>query len=264
MSFETLRFALLLCVTFVLGCDSRPEYRSPDPQLLATDVYVNVAQHSLVLPFIALEDHAPGEASFSLDRAADWKRAAARRTTLLRETRDRRNPLSLDAISVAMYPYGATDFDRSAAQLCPRLSRYWARAVCNDSQYSIRHVLPRSRFKLVDLGRFRLDDPNTPINCLPDRTRATVPSASGLTVLLCPALVYGGDEDEFHVAAMRIDSDLGAMWTVWRNDPGGESAEEMAVREGKAITLFVEAALGDREDYTRLLEGMQTLRRPEP
>lgn len=262
MSSETLRFALLLTMAFFVGCNNRPAYRSPDPRLLATDVHVKVAEHSLVIPFVALGDHAPGEASFSLDRAVDWERTAAMRTALLRETRDRRNPLPQDAVSLRVYPYGATDFDRSAAQLCPLLTRQWARSVCNDSPYSIRHVLPRNRFKLVDLRRLRLDDPRGPANCLRDRTRAKLPSASKLAVLLCPALVFGGDEDEFHVAVIRIDGNLGALRTVWRNDPTGETAEEMAIREGMAITLFVEAALGDREDFPKLVGVMQTLRRP--
>jgi hypothetical protein len=135
--------------------------------------------------------------------------------------------------------------------------------VCNDSPYTIRHALPRNRFKLVDFGRMRLDDPRGPANCIRDRTRATLPSAAKLAVLVCPALVFGGDEDEFHIAAIRIDGNLGALWTVWRNGPSGETAEEMAIREGKAITLFVEAALGDREDFPKLVRVMQPLRRPE-
>ena len=65
MSSETLRFAFLLCMTFFVGCNNRPAYRSPDPRLLATDVHIKVAEHSLVIPFVALVDHAPGQASWT-------------------------------------------------------------------------------------------------------------------------------------------------------------------------------------------------------
>lgn len=253
----------LICVIFLGGCGGRTSYRPQDLQLLATDVHVAVAQHSLVLPFVALGDHAPGRMSFSLDRAADWERAAERRIAFLRDTRDPTRPLELDLVSIVVYPYGTTDFDSAADQLCTTFSRQWARSVCNDASYVIRRALPPNRFKLIDLAWLRLDDPRGPANCRRDRKRRALPSIPGRAKLVCPALVYGGDEDEFHVAVVRIDGNLGAMWTVWRTGQGGESAEAMAAREGKAIALFVDEALGEREDYPKLVQGMSALQRPQ-
>lgn len=265
MSFATPRLmpTLLFCIAALgMGCGGRPENRSPDLQLLATDVHVDVAQHTLVLPFVALADHAAGGASFSLNRKADAKHAAERNAALLRETRDHRRPLALDVVSVTVHSYGASDFDSRRIRLCPRLSRRWARSVCDDPFGFVRRALPPGRFKLVDLARLRLDDPRGPANCLRDREHATLPSVPGRGVIVCPALVYGGDEDEFHTAAVRIDGDLGAIWTVWRNGQNGESAEAMAAREGNAIALFVETALGEREDYPKLERRMRPLMRP--
>jgi hypothetical protein len=265
MPFATprLRSTLLLClVALPVGCGSRPEHRPPDLQLLSTDVHVAVAQHALVLPFVALEDHAAGRMSFSLDRKADAERAAEQRTVFLNQTRDRNHPLALDLVSVTVHTYGASDFGGGRGQLCPRLSRQWARAVCDDALDATQRALPHNRFKLVDLARVRLDDPRGPANCLQDRKHHAVPSVPGRGVIVCPALVCGGDEDEFHTAIVRIDGDLGALWVVWRDGHGGESAEAMAAREGNAIALFVEAALGDREDYPKLRQGMRALQRP--
>jgi hypothetical protein len=252
---------VLLCVAILGGCDRLPSPRPPDPQLLATDVHIAVAGHSLVLPFVALEDHALGEKSFTLDTAAEWKRTAATRAALLRDTRDPAHPLALDVVTVAVHIYDHAAYDRSAGQLCSRFSRLWARAICEDSPEVIRRALPR-RFTLVDLSRLRLEDPRGPANCLRDRKRGALPSVLGLAALACPALVYGGDEDEFHTAVVRIDGELGAVWTVWRNGQGGESAEAMAVRQGQAITLFVETALGEWEDYPRLTWSMRPLQDP--
>jgi len=81
-------------------------------------------------------------------------------------------------------------------------------------------------------------------------------------MIMCPALVFGGDEDEFHTAVLRIDGNLGAVWTVWRGGRNGESAEAMAEREGRAIKLFVETALGEHEDYLKLQQGMADLLPP--
>lgn len=265
MPFATprLRSRLLFCVVALLeGCGSGSERRSPDVQMLATDVHVTVAQHALVLPFVALEDHAAGRMSFSLNRKADAERAAEQRTAFLLQTRDHRRPLALDLVSVTVHTYGASDFDSGRGQLCARLSRQWARSVCDDSSDVIQRALPPNRFKLVNLARLRLGDPRGPANCIHNRKHEAAPSVRGRGVIVCPAQVYGGDEDEFHIAVVRIDGDLGAMWVVWRNGLGGESAEAMAEREGSAIALFVEAALGDREDYPRLRQSMRALQRP--
>jgi hypothetical protein len=69
-----------------------------------------------------------------------------------------------------------------------------------------QRALPHNRFKLVDLARVRLDDPRGPANCIQDRKHHAVPSVPGRGVIVCPALVYGGDEDEFHTAIVRIEA----------------------------------------------------------
>ena len=80
--------------------------------------------------------------------------------------------------------------------------------------------------------------------------------------MVCEALVYGGDEDEFHHSVVRIDGELGALWIVWRNGQNGEMAEAMTEREGRAIVAFVQYALGGRENFPALHQIMCSLRRP--
>lgn len=259
---QSLRSTLLLCIAALLGgCGSRSEHRAPDLQLLATDVYVSVAQQTLVLPFVALKDHAFGGVSFSLNRKADSERAAKRRAEFLRDTRDPRHPLVLDLVSVDIYSYGASEFDNGRGQLCTRLSRQWARSMC-DGSGGIRFALPSNGFKLVNLAQLRLDAPNGPANCLRDRKQNALPSVPGHGATVCPAQVFGGDEDQYQTAIVRINGDLGAMWTVWGKGQSGESAQAMAERQGNAITLFVETALGDREDYPKLERGTLALKQP--
>ena len=68
--------------------------------------------------------------------------------------------------SVTVHTYGASDFGGGRGQLCPRLSRQWARSVCDDALDATQRALPHNRFKLVDLARVQLDDPRGPANCL--------------------------------------------------------------------------------------------------
>lgn len=257
------RAAFSLGVGMVMGgCGSRHEPRPLDVELLATDVYVAVAQQSLVLPFAAMGDPVSGGMSFSLNRKADAKRAVERRTAFLRETRNPRSPLALDLVSIRLYAYGASDFHADGGQLCLQLSRHWARAVCDGSLGPIRRALPHNGFKLLDLAQLRPDEPHGPANCLDGGKRNPPPVVPGRGMIMCPALVFGGDEDEFHTAVLRIDGNLGAVWTVWRGGRNGESAEAMAEREGRAIKLFVETALGEHEDYLKLQQGMADLLPP--
>ena len=80
--------------------------------------------------------------------------------------------------------------------------------------------------------------------------------------MVCEALVYGGDKDEFHYAVVRIDGELAALWIVWRNGQNGETAEGMTQREGQAILAFVHYALGKQESFPALHGIMCSLRRP--
>ncbi|MBD9437220.1 hypothetical protein IB223_14040 [Pseudoxanthomonas sp. PXM03] len=255
----------MLCCMLLLGAASlvvscRPS-RSLDVRELATDVYIQVARQDLVLPLIAMADHASSGYSFSLDRKGDAANAARLREERLARMRDPNNPLALDQVSITVRRYGASDFNSEFPKLCPLLTRQWARAACEGQDDATPAALPGNRFTLVDLGQLAHQDNWGGHTCLKGSQRKPLPRGAGKAVILCPAMVFGGDTDEFHTALVRVRADLGAVWTVWRSD-AGEPVEAMATREGKAITLFVETAIGKHENYTRLRREMCGLRRP--
>ena len=252
---------LVSIIAALLASCHKERHQPVDMQTLATDIHVEVAKTKLVLPFVALDDHASHAQSFSLDRKSDRARAAERREEFLMSTRDSANPLILDHVSINVRQYGASDFNPNRKRLCALLSRQCSQSVCDDPRDAMRAALPPNRFTIVDLTLFPVESPRGILNCLEGSKPSALPGATGQAVILCPALVFGGDPDEFHTAVVRIHGDLGAIWMVWRGSDG-ETAEAMAIRQGKAISLFVSAALGENEDFTELQRGMCALRRP--
>lgn len=257
---------LLFTLTACGQQDESPKDKSRagvDVELLATDIHVSIAQHSLVLPFAALEEHAYQRLSFSLDRKGDRERAAQARRQFLHDSADPGHPLPLDSLSVVVNTYGWNDDGMHQRRVCPLLAREWARSVCDNPWAAAQQALPANRFRLVDLGHLQAMGPGRLASCregtAPPRA---LPSAPGQAVLLCNAMVYGGRDDQHHHAVVRIDGDLGALWMVWHYGQNGESAEAMAQREGEAIASFVHHALGQHEDFARLRAGMCRLRRP--
>ena len=261
------RLCLAACACFVLascGEDERIEERSAvNVKRLSTDVHVAIAQHNLVLPFIALEDYAYRHQSFSLNRKGDREHALSAADKLMRDAADSKQPLAFDSLSVVVRTYGWNDSDMHQIQMCPLLTREWARSVCDNPWAAIQQALPGDRFRLVDLRHLQIDDPRSPAHCIDNgKPRRALPKKPREAVMICEKLVYGGDPDEFHNAIIRIDGDLGALWTVWRHGQNGETAEAMTERQGKAIIAFVQYALGKREDFPALHATMCRLRRP--
>lgn len=253
----------LSALSVVLASCGREEHPAPDVVLLSTDVHVSVAQHPLVLPFIALDDYAYRKQSFSLDRRGDSERAQSALEKFLHESANPQVPLVLDGVSVVVRTYGWNDSDMRQRQMCPMLTREWAQSVCDNPWAAIQQALPGGRFRLVDLSRFRVGDPRGPANCRDDgKSHQPLPQKAGQTAIVCTAMVYGGRDDQYHHAVVRIDGNLGALWTVWRYGQHGETAEAMSEREGKAIVAFVQYSLGKSEDFRKLHSAMCQLRRP--
>lgn len=257
------RLCLVVCACFVLASCEKDERSAVNVGRLATDTHVAIAQHTLVLPFIALEDYAYRHQSFSLNRKGDSERALSAADKLLRDSADPKNPLALDALSIVVETYGWNDADMRQRQMCPLLTREWTRSVCDNPWAAIQQALPANRFRLVDLSRLQIGDSHSPAQCVVDgMPYRTLPQKPGEVVMVCKAHVYGGDDDEFHHAVVRINGNLGALWTVWRHGQNGETAEDMAEREGKAIVAFVQYGLGSSEDFPALHATMCDLRRP--
>lgn len=247
----------------VLASCGKDEHSAVDVGLLSTDVHVAIAQHTLVLPFIALEDYAYRKRSFSLDRKGDSEHALGALNQFLNDSADPKKPFALDGLSVIVRTYGWNDSAMRQRQVCPLLTREWARSVCDNPWAAIQQALPGNPFRLVDLRRLQIDDLRGPAQCIDNgKPRRPLPQSPGEAVMVCEKLVYGGDPDEFHNAVIRIDGDLGALWTVWRHGQNGETAEAMSERQGKAIVAFVQYALGSNEDFPTLHATLCRLRQP--
>jgi hypothetical protein len=266
-------FLLTLCLSGFLAvlatCEKQETERfAVDVKRLSTDVHVAIAQHNLVLPFIALENYAYQQQSFSLNRKDDSEHALDAASKLLRDSADPKHPLAFDRLSIVVRTYGWNDFNASQIHVCPLLTREWARSVCDNPWAAIQQSLPADRFKLVDLSRLRIGyDPHfsSPAQCIDDgKPSRPLPKRPGEVAMVCEALVFGGEKGEFQHAVVRIDGNLGALWTVSRARHGlnGETAEAKAKREGKAIAAFVNYALGTNEDFPALHATLCHLRRP--
>jgi hypothetical protein len=147
-------------------------------------------------------------------------------------------------------------------QVCVHLGREWARSVCDDPWAAVRQALPANSFELVDLRRLRVGFRQGDAHCIDDGKPLRLPDTPGAAAMVCKANVSGARDDEFHVAVVRVDSDLGALWTVWRGGQSGEPAEAMTRREAQAIIAFVQHGLGAREDFERLHATLCRLRAP--
>jgi hypothetical protein len=257
---RALLLPLVMC-SVLASCDDE-ERVAANIKRLATDVRVTIADHALVLPLIALPDfNGAPSTSFSFDKKGDAERARNARDKLLSDSTDAAHARAFDTLLVAVHTYGWNDFDTRLRQICELLTHEWSRSVCNNPWAAIQQALPVNPFRLVDLRRLDTADQRGPAHCVGEQ-RQPLPQTAGEAVIVCEALVYGGDKDEFHHAVVRIDGELGALWTVWRFGQNGETAEAMTQREGQAIVAFVQYALGEREEFSTLHEIMRSLRRP--
>ncbi|WP_446808459.1 hypothetical protein ACH50O_14310 [Methylomonas sp. 2BW1-5-20] len=257
------RALLLSSFAVILASCGEDNYSSIDTELLSTDIHVSVAQHALVLPFVASDDYPYQKLSFSLNRKGDSERTQEALGHFLHDSAAPNKPLELDSLSVVVKTYGWNDGDTDYKRVCPLLTREWARSVCDNPWAATQQALPANRFQLVNLRRLQVGNTRGTINCRDDgKPRLPLPQKPGEAVMVCEAMVYGGDDDQYHSAVIRIDGDLGALWMVWRYGQNGETAEEMADREGKAIFAFVQYALGQNEDFSALHADMCRLRRP--
>ncbi|WP_164275067.1 hypothetical protein [Stenotrophomonas sp. B1-1] len=246
----------LAVIVLTASCQTRGE--DDDVETLATEVRIEIGQHTLELPIAALQGYGERGSQFSLGPRDDSRQDNRLRSALQRRSLQSKAPIRFDSAEVAVSSPALSTESLNRAVRCQRLARPWARAACLDGTDATARAVP-ARFTLVDLQALQPYDGRVVPNCLEGEPRQRLPSEKEGAILLCPARVFGGDVDEFHTAVVRIDDRLGALWTVWRNDSSGESVQDMARRQGQAITLLAKAGLGDMEDSDALRAGMQSL-----
>jgi hypothetical protein len=247
---------------FLASCGDGPK-PAPPLQLLASDLHVVIAGTVLTLPFAALEDHAYRRTSFSLGQPEHRNRVQEAVDSFVDSTRDSDNPLMLRDLSIVVRTYGWNDADMRQREMCPLLNRAWAQSVCDNPWAAVQQALPANYFQLVDLRQLSKEGADRLLNCVEgSQPLLSVPKTSYETALVCRAEVYPTSGSAFHKAVVRLDGDLGAVWTVWGYGQNGESAEAMAHREGIAIASFVRNGIGSVENFPALHQDMCGLRRP--
>lgn len=204
----------------------------------------------------------PDQQAYALSTHGDSADSIADRARFLQEARDATAPRRLSRLSVRIGMYGAADTGAQWASVCGHMTRQLARHFCADPWDVTRIAFPVDRFTLIDLRRWPRNDFGHTANCLGSSTLNPLSDVAGTVVIPCPARVYGAVEGRYHTAVVRVDGDLGAIWTVFGDVDTGEPLEASADRQGRAIALFVTAALGRCEDYAALRSGMPGLRHP--
>lgn len=260
------RLLLVACACFTLAScgedESSPKRSKGLGKLLATDVHVEIGQHALVLPLGNLDDYARRGPSFSLDRERDQAHAKNELDQLLVDSADPQHPMKFDSLTVTVRA-GVSEWTDSE-NLCPLLTREWARAACHNPWSPFHQALPYNRFSLVDLSRLQTGNTRGRANCTADSSpHLPLPKRVGEAELICTAEVFSSIDNKFYIAVVRIDGNLGAFWTVWRYGQKGETAEAMAEREGKAIVAFVQHGLMAKESFPALFTTLCRLRRPD-
>ena len=241
----------IACMAATLMACSDGTRPIPPVECLATDVHLTIGGTRLILPFAALEDFAYRKMTFSFDHEGDQKRARDAADDLLERARDPKNPLVMQDLTVVVRTYGWNDSDMRQRRMCPLLTRQWAKSVCDNPWAAVQQALPQNRFKLIDVRRLSNKGKDRLLNCV--EGSYPLPSTAlklGAVVLICQAHVFG--DEEFSTAFMRLDENLAAVWTVWSDGPTGETAKQMAEREGKAISAFVRNAIGAQENFPAL------------
>jgi hypothetical protein len=232
-------------------------------KLLATDVHVSVADHQLILPFIALPDYG-AQQSFSLNREQDATNRAYAIAELMHDASNPAKPKSFDRLSVKIGTYGWNDGDMQQRKICSMLTREWARSVCDNPWAVVQQSLP-NWFELVDLSRVRFvsPEPRVPRCARNGAPLRPFPTRPGEAVLLCEQEIYGRHSYQSFVAVVRIHGNLGVAWSVSDGGESGENAEARAAREGKAIIEFVRLGIGVDEDFPKFYKSACELRAPK-
>lgn len=225
------RIAVSLVLLQATACSDEPP--PPDVPFLSTDAYFSVGGHRISVPMAVLRgpDHV-----FTLNRE---KPAKSRKEILKEQATNPGLPMIVDHLDLAT---GQSLFTREfgiSDMICPRLTRLWAQLVCRGKETGVLKRLP-DRFDLLD--RAALDILKTHFLA---NGRTKYDQVSGMALRLGQTEV-ACEQSSDCTAVVEALPGLVAVWAVWSDK--GESAEQMAQRQGPAIVEFVRRGIGPIED----------------
>jgi hypothetical protein len=149
-----------------------------------------------------------------------------------------------DSIDVSIRAYESYDEHFGSRDICPLLTRAWARTQCRGQRGGLLGRLPE-KFDLLD--RSKLDRL---------KSHVTVGGETRYDQVKDMAFHPGSPEigcdrqSHFCTAVVEALPGLLAVWTVWPDEKTGRTADQMAQIQGAATVPFVQRAIGPVEDPT--------------
>lgn len=256
----------LLAILLLTSCEEKKKRVELDIAQLTLDTHIIIGGERINLPFVALNDYAYRKMSFSLNHERDNEHAQSRAKAISKQVASWETAPTLESISVRLRTYGWSDTASNAEEICPRLSRQWAKAICNNPWAAIQQAVPKT-FHLVNLRKLESQSISmrNARNCSSDfakNIRDKINEAQA--IIFCRAHVYPMDgPTKFYTAAIRINNHLGALWRIWEGSSHDTEAKtEMLHGTGKAIKAFGDYAIGESEDFDSLQATLCKLRKP--
>ena len=255
-----------MAVLLLTSCDEKKKRVDLDIAQLTLDTHILIGGERISLPFVALNDYAYRKLSFSLNHERDNEHAQSQVKAFSKQVVRWKTAPTLESISVRLSTYGWSDTASNAKEICPRLSRQWAKAICNNPWAAIQQAVPKT-FHLVDLRKLESQSISmrNARNCSPDFAKYIRDEINeAQAIIFCRAQVHPMDSPtKFYTAVIRINNHLGALWTIWDgSDHNTEAKTEMLHRTGNAIKAFGDYAIGESEDFDRLQATLCKLRKP--
>jgi hypothetical protein len=199
-----------------------------DPVALAEDVRIHVGEQTFVLPRVAV--------------GGAWRDSKD-------GFRTRRPNDEIDGFSVLVGVYESTGEDLASREICPRLSRQWARSICQSAYTPLYASLPR-KFTILRPGAFE------------GYRRSFYSGAKETQYDLIQRLHFeamrpqractnpDASRHQFCITGIQLHNGLLALW-----DSEGDDT-----RVARMVQSFVEYAMGPRENF-ETLEREAVLRR---
>lgn len=237
---------LCLVVLTWLGLSSEPKLREPPPELLARDGHYEIGGERLVLPIIATSYP---RKTFDLARYRGKHISFEEfKKRFYEETRGPKAPKSVQSLQISLRYAAAYGKARGSRELCPLLTREWARHICR----SIRPgQLTNAPFKFALYERAFASEALSGHWTVGNERRsdqiAGMMFAPGVPEIGCDKA------SKFCTAGMAITPRLVAVWSVWPTDDPPESALDMARRQGQAILQLVRHGFGENERFAEVI-----------
>jgi hypothetical protein len=222
--------ASLCCSLLVLsqaGCDQRDVADLPDVAYLATNGHFIVGDRLIVVPFVAVESVMAWESSELSQLSPDDHER------LLELAGNSTKPLKVRKMRLQFSSYGTFGEFGISKKICPLLSVEWAISLCYGKKPGELKNLPDS-LEILDRSVAK-ENVNTTTVGGEERSN----QLSKMKFRISQTEVVCDLNSHFCTSAVAVSPGLLAVWSVWSEEKQRETAQEMGLRQGKAIYWFL-------------------------